>query len=140
MGGVVLGGGAVAMAVVENGFELIVVGAAGVELGVEDEPGGGLTLAARHRSRFAGIDGETFFEGDGHDFDFKAGALAGKVLVTGEEQVVGVAGVASTALFGETSEAAIEAEGGEVGQGRGSGRALGKVVATVESALGGGEI
>ena len=97
-------------------------------------------LALGHGSRLAGVDGEAFFEGDSHDLDLKAGALAGKVLVTGKEEIVGVAGVGRSGFFGQARETAVETEGGEVGQGGGSGCALGKVRTTVEGALGGGEV
>ena len=42
----VLRGGAVLAAVVENGLELVVVGAAGVELGVQDKSGGRLVFGS----------------------------------------------------------------------------------------------
>ena len=124
------------MTIVKNGFELVVIAAAGVEFAVEDEPGGGLLLALWHCSGFARVDGETFLKGDGHHFDLKAGALAGEILVAREEEVVGVAGVAGSGPFSQTCKTAVETEGGEIGQSRGGGCALRKMVPTIESLLG----
>ena len=118
MPGAVLGCGTVAQAVVENGLELVVLGTRDVGMAVEHDSGRLLANALAHHARLAVLDHKSLFQRNRRDMAGEPVDPACECFVSREDQVIGIARVASSRRSGQAIEAGVEAEGAEVGQGR----------------------
>ena len=123
----ILRSGAGALAVGEDGFELIELAAIDVWLFVDDQTRRYLPLASPLHTRFTVIRMESFFEDDRSDLGFKTQGLAGKFGTPRKKEVVGVAGIVRASSARETGETTIETEGAKIGESRRSRCALRKV-------------
>ena len=119
-------------AIVEDGFEEIVVGAARVRFLIQNQTSCRLSLAPWHRSGLAVVDLESFFQGDRRDLGPKADGIEGWSLLTREEQVVGIAGVVRANRSRQSREPTVEPEGCQVSQSGRGGCPLGEVEGLVE--------
>ena len=128
----VLGGGAVAETVGEDGFEFVEGIAADIGLFVDGKAGKVLANAEAHDAGFAVIDGEAFLGGDSGDVGGETIDTAGEGGIAGEREVIGVSGIDGPRGFGESGESAIETIGAEVGEGRRGGRTLRQMGGAVE--------
>ena len=130
----VLGGGAAAGAVGEDGFEAFEVAAAEAEAFVHHDAGERLACAAAHDARLVVVHSKTFFQRDGGGVSGEALNGAIEIGSARESEIVGVAGVDGAGRSREAGQTAIEMEGHEIGERGRCGSPLGKMRAHVEGA------
>ena len=94
--GAVLVGRPVAGTVVEDGLQLVVLGASDVGMLVQDHAGGLLANALAHHARLVVLDGEALFQRNRRDVQGEPLGRSGEGFIARKDQVVGIAGVAGT--------------------------------------------
>ena len=114
----VLCSGTKANAICQNSLETIKGGTPHIQMLIDHDSRQMLAHPVAHDARFAMMDFESFFIGDGGNVSGKSTHAFFEIFIARKRKIVCVARVCGTGRFRETSQAAIEPVSTEISEGR----------------------